>query len=279
MTDGSSGKVPVARVAADAWRFLQAHWREFLPGAALLGAATAFSNSIVPSAQTMGLAVIALAISTVAGAMLSSAVYRRILRDERTGLFGLTLGADEVRLIGVAVLLALMFVPLFVLVFFVVGVVIAGRVGAAFPDASQFAADPEALGQAVAAALGPQGMLAFTAFLLLVMAIAIYVGVRLSLVSPATIGERRIVILQTWSWSRGNVLPMLGAICLTVIPGLLISMVIGGFLARMMAPLAGQLGFVIDMAMGFIGAVASIPGLALGAALYKGLRPTDFVAK
>lgn len=279
MTDVPSGKVPVLEVTMAAWRFLAAHWREFLPAAVLLGVVSALTGGAMMSTQNMGLALMALAVSTVAGVMFSAAVYRRAIHDKSEGLFSLTLGPDEFRLIGVSLSLALMFVPLMLLAFLIFQIVIIGRMNVTPAELEALMADPDAFEAAILQAIGPNGAAAFALFILIMLVIAIYVAVRLFMISPATAGERRMVMFQTWSWSRGNVLPILGAICLTTIPGFLIVSVLGDVVVRLTVGISPQLGVVTDAILGFLGALANIPVLALGAHLYKGLRPSDFVAK
>jgi hypothetical protein len=279
MTDIPSGKVPVLEVTMTAWRFLAAHWREFLPAALLLGVVSALTGGAMASGQNIALALMALAISTIAGVMFSAAVYRRAIHGRSEGLFSLSLGPDEFRLFGVSLALALMFVPLMLLVFLIFQVVIIGRMNVSPAELEALLADPDAFEAAILQAIGPNGAAAFALLVLVTLVIAIYVAVRLFMISPATAGERRMVMFQTWSWSRGNVLQILGAICLTTIPAFLIVSILGDLVVRLTLGISPLLGFSADVIVGFLGALANIPVLALGAHLYKGLRPSDFVAK
>ncbi len=100
------------------------------------------------------------------------------------------------------------------------------------------------------------------------------------MVNAATIGERRIVFFQTWGWSRGNVFRVVAAIILIALPAALLNMILGSILnSAGNAQPAFMTAIIVDSALSLIAALVSIPSIALGAQLYKGLRPPDFVAK
>ena len=140
--------------------------------------------------------------------------------------------------------------------------------------------DPEAMSAALEAALGPTGVLAFVLFTILVMALAVYISVKLVMVNAATIGERRVVIFQTWAWSRGNMWRALGALILTALPVFFLGNILESLRLGVLEAAPGMATLVATNALvGFVLAMGGIPSIALGAILYKGLRPADFVAK
>ena len=132
--------------------------------------------------------------------------------------------------------------------------------------------------------LGEEGSAALSLFIMIVFVVAMFVFVRLFLINAATMGERRIVLFQTWSWSRGNVLRMLGAILLTGLPVMLINNLAVNLVASMVsASSAEQGGGVLYLLattwLAFISMMTSIPATVLAGIFYKGLRPPEFVAK
>jgi hypothetical protein len=281
MAAGEAGKVPVLEVVQAAYGFLAANWSALIPACLVMAAAGAASLSVSlgPGPGPLALASV---ISVLAGAVFAAAVLRRALRPDEAGGGTPRFGADEFRLIGVSISLFLMFLPLVTLAVFVLTAVVAGRV-ASSPEAMQeLAADPQKLADAIAASMSPAGQMAFSGFILLLTAIALWLTVRLSLVSAATIGERRMVVLQTWGWTKGNLLRVLAAMALTFLPAMLVRGAVTSLLTpdaegplRLSVTTAALIGGV----QGFVAALTTIPALALAARLYAGLRPPNFAAK
>jgi hypothetical protein len=278
-----------------AWRFLDRNWRLLLPAAAITAALSQIGLVLVmllrpaPAAGETMLAamlwdLVAVAPAMVASLMFTAAILRKALRDEFIGPTGLAFGADEIRLLGVMAALACMLLPLVGLLFLAVSTFVFGRIASTPEALNALLADPEALNAALEAALGPTGVLAFLLFFILVMSIFLYVSTRLVMVNAATMGERRVVIFQTWIWSRGNVWRILGAVILTALPvmffqGLIDSLGVEIINATPEGASLVATRLIINSVSTFLFAIAGIPSIALAAILYKGLRPGDFVAK
>lgn len=294
MANGS-GQVPVIAIARESWMFFLRNWRLFLPAAAVTALIAALGPLFVILTAAPGPAVaaepslgpenfIAAIPGTIAGLLFAAVVLRKAVRDEFIGATGLAFGADELRLLGVMAGLACIVIPFGTLAFFIVQVAVFARL-AANPEAlNALMNNPEALSEALETTLGPAGMLAFTLFLMSLIGVFLYGLVRLAMINAATIGERRMVMFQTWSWSRGNVLRIFGALMLTGIPAYLVSNIFLEIALAVVNAVASSgntaiVGFIYGFAVSFVGAIASIPSTALGAILYKGLRPADFVAK
>ncbi len=295
MSNGS-GQVPVVAIARDSWVFFLQNWRMFLPAAGVTSVIAALGPMFVMLSS--GPATVAaegqMSISpadfiaaipgTIAGLLFAAVVLRKVVRDEFIGPTGLAFGADELRLLGVMAGLACIVIPFGTLAVVVVQVAVFARL-AANPEAlDALMKNPEAFGEAMETTLGPAGMLAFTLFLCVMLAAFLYGLTRLAMINAATIGERRMVMFQTWSWSRGNILRIFAALMLTGIPAYLVSSLFQeialAVLRAVVTPGNALIaGFAYSVAVTFVGAIASIPSTALGAILYKGLRPADFVAK
>jgi hypothetical protein len=159
----------------------------------------------------------------------AAAVYRLIFRHEDARFGYLRLGADELRLMGLAVIGFVLTVALVVAVSMVVGIVLT-IVSLALP--------------ALAPALAVPG-----ALLSLIIVAAILV--RLSLAPVATFAERRITVFESWSLTRGHFWQLLGAYVLAVacvaVIGILIMAIFTGISGAVIMATGGQLSDVGDM--------------------------------
>ncbi len=293
MTDSTAGKVPIIACVRDAWLFFAGNWKLFLPAAgiaALISQLGLLLNLMAPAdAQptVLGLFVgdIVVMIPTLlAGIAFTAAVFRKFLRNEYLGPTGLAAGLDELRLLGAFGALMCLFVPIVALVAIVLSITVFSRFNATPAEWNILLADPEAMSAKLLEVLGEEGSAALSLFIMIVFVVAMFVFVRLFLINAATMGERRIVLFQTWSWSRGNVLRMLGAILLTGLPVMLINNLAVNLVASMVsASSAEQGGGVLYLLattwLAFISMMTSIPATVLAGIFYKGLRPPEFVAK
>ena len=273
----ASGKVPVFACVREAWQFLLRNWRILLPAAAIcavLAQVGAAASLLVAPAQAASPSLLSLLPMLLAGVMFTAAVMRKAVRDEYVAPVGLKLGGDEGRLVGVGACFALIAIPIIFLLSIIMMATVFSRI-AATPEAMEaLAENPEALMKAMEEALGPTGLLALE--IISIFLICIGIGV-VALVQAATIGEKRIILFQALRWMGGNTLRVLAAIVLTIAPALIVSSVLSMIIGSMITDIPSFL--VFSVVGGFAGNVLSIPIAALGAVLYKGLRPADFVAK
>jgi hypothetical protein len=154
----------------------------------------------------------------------------------------LTFGADEVRLLGVAGAMACLFVPIVSLVLFVLSrSPSSARSRHRKPRSKRMLADPDAMNEAIVAAAGRGwGGRSVALYHRSMFVIFMILAARLYMVNAATIGERRMVIFQTWSWSSRNILRLLGAMILTVLPVMLIDSVVDSVGVSLLLALPGQ---------------------------------------
>ncbi len=294
MADTTSGKVPIIACVRQAWMFLLENWRLFLPGAiivalvsqvgpllaVLTAAPVAQPQSVLQNAISQ---IIVYLPAMLISLIFTAAVLRKAVRDEVTGQFGLTFGADEIRLIGVAAAMACLFVPLISLVVIVLAVTVFSKIATSEAALEALLADPDAMNDAIVAAVGEGGAAALSLFIMFMFAVFIVLAARLYMVNAATIGERRMVIFQTWSWSSGNVLRLLGAMILTVLPIMLIDSFVDTIGINILTSIGEGTEIVswllVRTMITFVGAITTIPVAALGAIFYKGLRPPGFVPK
>ena len=279
MTDVPAGKVPVIACVMASWRFLAQHWRQFLPAALITAAVSGVVPALFvaaagpsPPAILMGYAV-----QIVAGAFFLAAVLRKAVRDEFVAPTGLAFGQDETRLLALVASYAVVFVPFILLFGIIFTIVVFGQSGLTPEELEAMTNDPEASNAFMTRAIQtPAGitvcLIGFIAYVLIIT--------RLSMVNAATIGERKVLFFQTWSWTKGNLFHVLAAIVLTGLPTALFSLIAAQVFGGLSSGSAGLvLAAFADCVLSLIGAMLSIPSAVLGAELYRGLRPPGFVAK
>jgi hypothetical protein len=150
----------------------------------LAGDPDAMANLLSHSAPAF-LLLLAMAVALMS--ILTAAIYRIILRPQEKSFAYLRLGPDELRLTGVNLLL--FGVGMVCLFLGILMVKLAARVGPL----------PEAVAVAV------------------VFLLTVWIGVRLSMVTPMTFALRRISLRSAWVLSRSEFWPLLGMIVLAVI--------------------------------------------------------------
>ncbi|NEX94093.1 hypothetical protein [Caulobacter sp. 17J65-9] len=136
-------------------------------------------TTLVPLAAVGGLAWL------VIGSVAKAAVYRAVLRPQDSRFAYLRFGADELRLMLVTLVLAL------------VGAVLLGVLVAVAGVAD---------GVAGPAAAGVVGAIGFV----VIVALGVVWSVRLSLAAAMTFAQKRVRIFQSWTLTRGPFWPLLG---------------------------------------------------------------------
>ena len=133
---------------------------------------------------------LALVIAIVMLAIITAGIYRLVLRPDEPGFAHLRFGPDELRL--AALNLALMSIGLVFLVLLdlVLGTLLSGQ---------------------------PAGGLTSVLGSCLVLGLMIWIGIRLSLATPMTFGQRKIAISEAWRLTRGHFWSLLGAVVLALI--------------------------------------------------------------
>lgn len=212
------------------------------PMAAFVAQAEALEGVAEPSPEQMAglmgayfaMLGLLLPIGLVSSAVMYAAVQRAVVRPAESAFGYLRLGADEVRVFVVCLVLAVL-----AMVGFGVG---GGVLGVLIVILSTTAGDGAA---ALVAILGG----------LALAAVAIWVSVRLSLALPITVAERRIAIFDSWGLTRGRFWPLLGMAILALILAMVVQFLgwivfmpifflMGGGLADLASPgfEAGDLG-------------------------------------
>ena len=293
MTSPARGDVPVLECVQAAYRFFAANVVRLAPAALAPALAAVVSVLIGGVALPGGAApsplasLTGVAVSALGDVVFLGAVLRLAIRNEYVQPAGVTFAADELRLLGVGLLLSLAIGPFIILGVLVLSIVVLGRLAQSPDELERIMGDPKALADAMTQSLGSTGVM-LLGFGMLAFALALcWVAIRLCLANAATVGERRVVIFQTWGWTKGNLLRVLAAAILTyapmalalwVISSILDFAIFGGdpqrFVELPRAVQAASVGL-----NSYLAAILGVPIPALLAQLYKGLRPPDFVAK
>jgi hypothetical protein len=274
-----AGKVPIIQCISQAVAAWRSGFRATVPAAALLGLAGAVLSLILgPQAIATNPA----ALLSLGAALLgpTALYYAHIMRGASGAGYGFS--RDSLR-DGVAVFAGVGVVGFFLLLAMIATNVAANAIlFAPFMEELQDASEDPAVMQAMAErvmAENPTGVL--VAFLLFAIVIMLLTS-RLYLAGPASVAAHRGRSFETWIWTKGNMLRIIGARLLLLVPAYALATLIGLVAAApTVALLSGgadapsALGIAVGL--GFIGFVQALIYQALEAhlavVLYKGLRP------
>lgn len=185
------------------------------PLAAMMGAMQTLESGVAPTPEDMaplmaalaGVMVLLFPLGLLFGAMLNAAVARSVLEPHKSAFGYLRVGADELRVLAVTLVLA-------ILAFIVFGVMsFAGGVIAGFASV----------------ALGDAGWVAAFVVGLALVAVGVWLAARFSLAVPITLAEKRIAIFDSWGVTKGRVWAIIGmailAFIMTIVVSILFSIV------------------------------------------------------
>ena len=283
MTDIAAGKVPVLKCFEQAWRFLFEHWRLFAPAAIVPAIGNGLAVALRPASTGTSLTgeFVVGVVAAIATVFFAAAVLRKAVRDEFVPPWGLAAGQDEMRLFGVLAYFVAIFVLPLALAAAAFDTFVLRRIASTPEALNELRADPEAFNKAVLEALGESGLLLLDVFVvvaLVLMVVGFVALIRFSVANAATVGERRLMFFQVWGWSSGNVLRMMAALVLTALPAFFVNLIVAALIASLASAGPVPVQMLAGAAVGFAEALLSIPSIALGAILYKGLRPPNFGA-
>jgi hypothetical protein len=157
----------------------------------------------------------------IAGSVICCAVYRSILRPEDRGVARLKFGGDELRMMGLWIVLGLLWIG----VGLVLAIVLAVTFGLGF----------------AAAQGGSNGLVAIIPILamLLVTCLMVWVVVRLSLAGPMTFAERKLRVFDSWRLTRKRFWSLFGCYLLALVFVIIVEIVFYAVVAAIGLTAAG----------------------------------------
>lgn len=185
------------------------------------GAAPADPEEMLAAFNTLGPAMLPvypalLGISLAVNAVLSGANMRMVLRPGDRSPGYLRIGGDELRILVVMIVKLIIFAGITLVGSLLLGV--------------------------LAALLGVAGVLLAVLLFFALIGAVVLIAVRLSLATPQTFAERRIMLFQSWGLTAGRFWPILGCYLLTLV--LIIVVAIVGSLAT------GAITLIVGMVAG-----------------------------
>ncbi|SDM02372.1 hypothetical protein [Maricaulis salignorans] len=223
--------VPILRSVLAAYAFLISHWQRALIAAApytLAYAAQLVLMQAIGGATgnpvlAMGMFLLSL-VTVVASLALSAACLRMAVLGDYSGWHSLKAGADEGRIFIVSLLVAALTLLVFIMAFMFWAVVLGSIAAGAM---SRAGIDPEAEGLELVDAmayLGAADWVVAGVVGLAAAALLVWLSARLALALPATIANRKIMVLSAWSLSGGNAARIAAALLLTGLPLLVLEL-------------------------------------------------------
>ncbi|MEI9964800.1 MAG: hypothetical protein WDM92_08870 [Caulobacteraceae bacterium] len=270
--------VSVGASLAYAWSLLSGHWRGVWGVLALssLDATVYLAGMFAQNPMLIGIGAAALCITAL---MTNGAFFRLAFADRhgddagyKPGPVGMQWGRMEWRMLGAALLLAVFFVILVVLVAIALAAPLIGAIMSkgVSPVTIQ---NPEQL----AALIGPKGAAVLAGAQILLDLVVIFLGVRLALYMAATADSGRIMVLSTWRITRGHFWPILGSMLIVSLPAamlVVLAQASAGGAAATPDPLAPAAAFLWGLVGGVAYGAFAIP-LTSGviAYYYRNLAP------
>lgn len=273
------GKVPIVESAKAGFDFMRANISATAPAAAL-GAVLLAAFSVWDAGAAGPLLAVVL---TGYGIAFRAFTFRLALNQDSTGALGLKMGRDELNLFAASMVIGFFMFIVAVMGFVLFAFVLSTAAQQAGITQEQLQGDQAEVQAAVLALLQSQHAMPALAVPALVAFGMAYLGARLALAGPATIGEGKLMAFSTWRWTEGNGLRILAACFLVVAPLGVALFVVVNIIAGLVATATGVtaaagpsvlvLGVVaLVFGLGIYGVIT--PAVAgLTAHLYRGLRP------
>jgi len=187
--------------------------------------------------------------------VLFAAALRAALRPAERAFASLRLGMDELRLIGLALLLTIAFFAMMMVVGIVMGIIFAAIGFAAGSDGAPNAAAFAGIG------------IGFALMTVVIYALPIFFAVRLSPAFALTMLRRKIVVGEAWRLTRGNFWVLFGGYLVLGLMMMAVYLVIILVVAVPVVSMNGGMqAFATSMAQGQVGGALGV-GLVIGGAL------------
>lgn len=285
-----AGQPPILEAAKYTWRFTLATIGPTLPAYLVRALVVGATNAAIFSALNGGAIPLDL-IGSILGFAITIACVALTLKlalgGEIKGVAGLSFGMDEARLMSAHAIYYALFLFLMFIAGFLAFVLFIPVIAMQLPDLSSIENDQAAMQVAIEEFfLSPSGIFIGLIYLIVVAIPLLYMSARLVTFPAATLHRQRIMIFETWEWTKGNVWPVMVAMLLTLAPLWLLSMaglfiasavtglplMVGGLTAGEVV-LSPMLGFVFGLITGVFSIPFTIASAGLSAFMYKGFDP------
>ncbi len=280
-------KLPIMQAVRYSWSFASTAAMPTLPAYLIKAGIAGFAFAAMQAGETAaGLGLFGLILWFIASIACLAMTLRLALRGEYSGFIGLQASPDETRLAAAQFLYHLVFGLVVLISGFVVWMLAASFIATTIPDMAAIENDAEAFQQALLEAFQtPTGtvvsILAIIAFFLPVL----WFMSRLITFPAATLARQKVMIFETWNWTRGHAFQIIIAIIVAIGPFWLLSQLIQ-WVATMMLGLpwliwteetVNSMTRMQAFMLGTFAGVATIPmalvSVGLSAFMYRGFDP------
>ncbi len=282
-------KLPIAQAVKSSWKFAAASWMPVLPVFLIKSLVTAgFVSSVGSATQANGLLVLLGLLMVLFLEIASMTLMLRLaVRAEYEGFLGIQLGPDEGRMVLAQLLFGFLMWLVFLIVGFVVFALASAYLSTTIPDIAAIQNDEEAFLKAVVSAFQtPAGTIVAVIMAIAFLFPILLIVSRLVTFPAAVIAERRIMIFDTWAWTKGYSLQIMLALVAACLPFFalvhggqyIVSVIIGldaGFLItgdELMSASRMQ-AFVVLFMAGMLSMPVNLVFSGLSAFMYNGFKP------
>lgn len=285
----NSDKLPIVQAVLSSWKFASVAWLPtapvYLVRAMILG--FFFSSMIVTSEAGGNFGLIGLLLIFFSEIACLTVTLRLAVRAEYNGFFGIQVSADEGRM----AIAQLLYVALIWFVLLITGFVIFTLAGAylstTIPDITAIQDDDEAFRAAILSAFGsPVGIAVATVLALAFLFPVVFMAARLITFSAATIARKKVMIFETWAWTRGHALQVMIALVAALAPFVIMNQLgsflissamginlFGGSSEEELLAISKAQWFIFGFAAGILSAPINLVSSGLSAFMYEGFNP------
>lgn len=272
-----TGQLPVLHVVRESFALAWAWRRGFLAGAGVLGAVGAGAQvATAATAGGEGLGPVLVVVDLLLTVFFTTAILKLGVKGAQPGPLALDIGVDALRVLAAQIITTLFVIVAAIPAVLIASVLMSGVLSATGASAPPTSGDPLSWFASLPAPAAIGVGIIFIAF---IAAIG-WVAARLSVAPAATVARGRLVILETWGWTKGEGVRILGTLALTTLPALLALLAFGSALDALSGggEAGGQPNLMMEAVSGFAMGAAealllTLVGAALTIILWRGFDP------
>lgn len=284
-----TNKLPIVRAVAYSWQFAATAWKPTLPAFLIRAIIVGFyfHSVALATGNDNGLGFFSGILLGFSEVVCMALTLRLAIRSEYQGFMGIQIGADEGRLFVANFLYGFLMSLAVLIAGFLVFALASAYLSTTIPDIEAISQDTVAFRKAVGEAFSsPTGTFVAIVMVCLFLLPLLFIAARLVTFTAATIARKKIMIFETWSWTKGYSFQIIIALIVTYLP-FVVLVGIGMFVLS--GPLSIQLladpesaeavspGKLQSFLYGFGISILSIPiylvGAGLSAFMYQGFNP------